>query len=143
MGEQSPNMTFPPDPADRDPLLPVFMEALAAQRNRSITFVLVDNLGQCGLTNLDAGVVYLSAQNSYGEMRSTIAHELYHLLCPDDCTEDDIEARAAELLVPLSEALAAQARGDMVAAAEQLGVDTALLRARLRGLDTGDQTAAG
>lgn len=117
----------PPAP---DPLLPVLINVL--RERRRLTFVLEDDLaGHCGLTNLEDGVVYLEAANTFGEMRATIGHELHHLLDPDS-PEHEVEQLTAELLVPLPHALAAEANGDLAAVAEQLGVDTQLVRARLR-----------
>lgn len=125
-------------------LMPVFLDALRA--HRQITFALADDLGpHCGLTNLDDAVVFLSAANTDGEMLATIGHELHHLAC-QDCPDDEIEYMTAEVLVPLPDALAA-ITGDVARVAARLGVDTALVRARIRTLpeqrDGGDQRGVG
>lgn len=112
-----------------DPILAALLQALATHRR--ITFVLADLDDHCGKANLDSAVVYLADANTIGEMRATVLHELMHLICPE-CPEDEVEAQAAEMLVPLAAALAAQACGDFAGAAEMLVVDSALVRARLR-----------
>lgn len=128
-------MTPTPPPHEQacpDPVLPVFVEALRSRG--TITFALADLGKHAGLVDIDGGVVFLDRGNSLGEMRATIAHELHHLNCPD-CPEDEVEQMTAELLVPLHDALVAQAPGgDLQRIAARLGVDAKLVRARVRGL---------
>lgn len=127
--EDSTDMT--PTPPSPDPVLPIFIEALRSRR--AITFALADLGNRAGLVDLQTGTVFLSADCSLGEFRATIAHELHHLNCPE-CPEDEVEQMTAELLVPLHDALIAQARGDLAEVAERLGVDVKLVRARMRGI---------
>ena len=126
-----------PDP--RHAVLSALLDALRTYR--TLTFVLADDLGErCGITNLDAGTVFLHADNDDGEMAATIQHELLHLTCPE-CPEEEIEYLAAERLVPLGDALSAAASGEWAATAAALGVDVQLLKARLRDprvIDSGD-----
>lgn len=122
-------MTPSPDHA----LLTTLLDALRARQQ--ITLVLVPDLGPyCGRTNLHDGVVFLDGRNSDAAQHATLTHELIHLACPE-CPEDDVERQAAELLVPLPDALAAQADGDLRAVAARLRVDEQLVRARLRAPD--------
>jgi hypothetical protein len=125
--------------------LPVLVTAL--RRTREITIRLVDNLddfaahsgvpptpkGYAGLTSIETGEVYLDANSSDGELRATLMHELGHLVDPD-ATEEEVEMRTAQMLIPLSEALRAQHTGDHAAAATRCHVDAALIRTRIRGL---------
>jgi hypothetical protein len=136
-----PSPSSPAGPADRtvtatDPaaVMPLLVDALNAAPERTISLVLVDDLGpHCAITNLNRAVIYLDARCTPGELRATIAHELVHIACPD-CDEEEVESRAARQLVPLADAVTAQP-GDLRAVAERLGVDAALVRARAR--DTG------
>lgn len=121
-----------------DPMLPLFLDVLREQRY--VTFVLADDLGDhCGLLDREHHVVFLDARNSVGVQRATIGHELHHMACPDS-PEDQIEAMTAALLVPLTDALTVRAGADLAEVADRLGVDPALVRARLR--DTGSQVEA-
>jgi hypothetical protein len=125
--------------------LPVLVAAL--RRTREITIRLVDNLdefaahsgvpptpqGYSGLTSIETGEIYLDAGSSDGELRATLMHELGHLVEPD-ATEEEVEMRTAELLIPLSEALRAQHTGDHHTVAARCHVDVPLVRTRIRGL---------
>ena len=125
--------------------LPVLVAAL--RRTRTITITLVDNLdafattngvpptpkGYAGLTSIETGEVYLDAGSDDGELRATLMHELGHLVDPE-ATEEEVEMRTAEMLVPLSEALRAHHTGDHTTVAARCHVDAALVRTRIRGL---------
>jgi hypothetical protein len=125
--------------------LPVLVAAL--RRTREITITLVDNLddlatmsglperpdGYAGLTSIETGEVYLDANSNDNELRATLIHELGHLVDPD-ATEEEVEMRTAEMLIPLSEALRAHHTGDHHGVAARCHVDTALVRNRVRGL---------
>lgn len=127
--------------ASDNSLLPTLLAALRAQGQ--ITLVLAPDLGRrCGITNLHDSVVFLDARNDDGAMHATLVHELIHLVCPE-CPDDEVEAQTAELLVPLADALAAQATGDIAGAAARLRVDKQLIRARLRGMPAADEDEAG
>lgn len=120
---------------------PLFGLLLAALReHRIITFVIADLGGdRCGLVDRQDNVIFLEGSNTDGAMRATVAHELHHLVCPE-CPEDEIEAMTAEMLVPLSDALAAQTGADVDQIAARLVVDPALVRARMGDLgDTPEQ----
>lgn len=114
------------------PLLPLFLQVL--RDFGSITFVLADDLGTklCGMTNLDAAVIYLSERNTDGEMLATIGHELAHLADPT-ASEETVERAAAAALISELAALRAVTTGDLRSVAEQCGVDEQLVRARIRG----------
>lgn len=113
----------------------------ALREHRIITFVVADLGGdRCGLVDRQDNVIFLEETNTDGAMRATVAHELHHLVCPQ-CPEDEIEAMTAEMLVPLSDALAAQAGADVDQIAARLVVDPALIRARMG--DLGDVDRAG
>lgn len=135
-----PPQTPPVDPDGRlvtatDPaaVMPLLVDALNAAPHRTLSIVLVDDLGPyCAVTDPDSAVIYLDARCTPGEMRATIAHELVHIACPD-CGEEEVESRAARQLVPLADAVAARP-GDLAAVAERLGVDAALVRARARDM---------
>lgn len=115
-----------------DPLLPIFTAALRARRQ--LTFILAPSLGRhCGLTNIDDAVIFLDESNTPGETRATIGHELLHLVHPD-LAEHHIEGLTAEALIPRHAALAAHRTGRHAEWARRLGVDTQLLRRRIRGL---------
>lgn len=119
-----------------DPMLPVLLEVL--EERRYITLVLVDNLdGRCGLANKQDGTIFLSAENSVGEHRATLVHELLHLQRPE-LPDHKIEALTAEMLVPLDHAIAATNGAGLHAVAATLGVDAQLVRARLDAADTED-----
>ena len=129
-------MAAPCPSCDRRTLLsstaPLFAAAL--RKHGRLVFVLADEgaLRGChGKVNLASAVVLLDAANSDGEMRATLAHELQHLLNPG-ASEDEVEAATAQQLVPLEAAMHAAASGDFAAVAEDLLVDEALVRARLR-----------
>lgn len=125
--------------------LPVLVAAL--RRTRTITIRLVDNFddfaaaagvpptpeGYAGLTSIETGEVYLDANSNDGELRSSLMHELGHLVDPD-ASEEEVEMRTAEMLIPLAEALRAQHTGDHHAVAARCHVDTQLVRTRIRGL---------
>lgn len=130
-------MTFaslgPPEPPPLVSILPIFLRALRARRR--LTFVLADNLGsKHGLVNYETAVVLLDARNTDGEMRATVAHELLHLIDPTR-GEEEVEAETARMLVPLEAAMAARATGEFVRVADELLVDPALVRTRLRAND--------
>jgi Zn-dependent peptidase ImmA (M78 family) len=118
-------------------MVPRFIAALRTRRK--ITFVLADRAslgGNYGLTDLDEAVVFLDESNTLGEMRSTIAHELTHLTYPTS-SEEEVEAMAAEMLVPLADALEAHARNAIEETAERLMVDGRLILARIRAAGGG------
>lgn len=124
-----------------DPLYTTLIQALRSRGQ--ITLVLAPDLGpSCGITDLHDSVVFLDARNSDGAMLATLVHELIHLICPS-CPDEDVEAQTAELLVPLPDALAARASGDLAALACRLGVDEQLIRARLRTLEAAAEDEAG
>ena len=126
-------------------MLPVLIQAI--RTTRQITIQLVDNLnelaaasglphnpdGYAGLTNKETGDIYLDANSSDGELRATICHELGHLVDPD-ATEEEVEMRTAEFLIPLPEAMHAHTTGNHKAVAERCHVDLSLVRTRIRGL---------
>lgn len=132
----------PPPPA-HDPVLPLFLDVL---RDRGhVTFVLADlPADRCGMVELDKAVVVLDGRNTEAQHRATIAHELHHLACPD-CPEHEVEEMTAEILVPIADALAAAATAgaDLTQVAARLGVDPQLVRARIRSIPTGAETADG
>lgn len=111
---------------------PLFLDVLRA--HGTVTFLLADLAGRHGLVELDKAIIALDRGNTAPEMRATIAHELHHLECPD-CSDDDVEAMTAELLVPLPAALAAAGGADPDTIAANLFVDPKLVRARLRSLE--------
>ena len=131
----------PPPPGSLpgpDPVFPLFLDVL--RKHGRVSFVLADDLdGRCGMVNFDQAVIVLDAGNDCGAMRSTIAHELGHLDCPE-CPDDEIEQMTAERLVPLTDALAAAHAADSADmirhVANRLGVDTQLVRARIRDIPT-------
>lgn len=128
-------MTSPPD----HPLLTTLLDALRARQQ--ITLVLVPDLGpHCGLTDLHDGVVFLDGRDDDARQHATLTHELIHLTCPE-CPEDDVERQAAERLVPLSDALAAQTSGRYDEVARRLHVDAQLVRARVRAVTARDERA--
>lgn len=117
------------------PALRLFREAL--DRYGSITFALADLPDNAGITNLDAGIVFLHHDLTLGELNATVSHELNHLVDPDG-TEDDIEARTAHMLIPHSAVIAVREGADIAEIAHQLGVDPALVRTRMRNHDDPD-----
>jgi hypothetical protein len=134
--------------------VPIFFAALHSRR--TITFVLTnsDTLealaraaghdtrgGHYGLTDLEEAVIYLDEANTIGEMRATITHEIAHLTYPT-WSDEAVEAMAAELLVPLPDAIEAVAGGAIEEVAERLAVDGHLIRARLRAATGTPHTAA-
>lgn len=128
-------------PEGCDPLLPLFLDVLRTRGH--ITFVLAEDLGErCGLAELDRSVVVLNGRNDTATQRATICHELLHLDC-GECPEDEVEQLAAEILVPLPAALSAIAGADIDQVAAVLGVDRQLVRARMRSLPSGSETADG
>lgn len=118
------------------PLLHTLATALSSRGQ--ITLVLAPGLGaKCGamgLADKRDGVVYLDGALALGELHATLVHELRHLICPD-CGDDAIEDQTAALLVPLVDALTAQATGDYAGVAARLRVDEQLVRRRLRAPD--------
>lgn len=118
--------------ASTDPLFPLFLEVL--RRKGHVTFLIADLGDDCGLVNKDRSAIVLDSGNDQAAMRATVAHELQHLACPD-LPDEEIERMAAEMLVPLPDALsAAQVRGGVRAVAERLGVDPQLVAARIRSI---------
>lgn len=113
-----------------DPMLPVLLDVL--EERRTITLVLADDLnGRYGLTDKTDATIFLDRGNTLGEHRATLVHELLHLARPD-LSDQKIEALTAEMLVPLSSAMAS---ADADTIAEALGVDAQLVRARLVAAD--------
>jgi hypothetical protein len=136
------------------PVVPLFFAALHSRR--TITFVLTDSDtlealaraaghdtrgGHYGLADLEEAVIYLDEANTTGEMRATITHEIAHLTYPT-WSDEAVEAMAAELLVPLPDAIEAVARGAIEEVAERLAVDGHLIRARIRAAAGTPHTAA-
>jgi hypothetical protein len=115
--------------------VPLLLAALRSRRR--ITFVLADRVtlgNRYGLTDLQESVVFLDETNTIGEMHATIVHEFTHLIYPN-LSEEEVEAMAAELLVPLAVALEAHERNSIEETAERLVVDGRLIRARLRAAE--------
>lgn len=106
--------------------------------HRQITFMHVD-AGQLGgdkygevIAVDDHAWIFLDDSCTGGEYVATLAHELTHLAHPDELDDAVIEWRAAELLIPLTEALAATTVEDIEAVALRHGVDSQMVRARGR-----------
>lgn len=132
-----------PNPDGVDPLLPLFLDVLRARGH--VTFMLSESIGDhCGLAELDQSVIVLNERNDTATQRATICHELLHLDC-GECPEDQVEQMAAEILVPLHDALAARAHtgANLATVAARLGVDPQLVRARIRSLPSGSEAADG
>lgn len=123
-----------------DPILPALLEVLGERR--TLTLVLTDLQGCSGLTDRHQAVIFLDHSNSFGEQRATLLHELLHLARPD-MTDPQIEALTAEMLVPLQDVIHAQTPDEESAAAERLGVDAQLVRARLAAAETEPTVALG
>lgn len=124
-----------------DALFDILNDAL--KKHRRITFALTGELiNTCGITNLEHAVVFLSDANSQATMRATVAHELIHLLC-QDCPDEEVEAMAAEALVPLPAALEALASGSMSEVAARVGVDEQMMRARVRTIPLAGESQHG
>lgn len=97
--------------------------------------------GPMGETDFVAGTISLRRDLTQAELRSTLLHECLHIergpvpmgLAPKE--EQQVRKLAAQQLLPhvarIAEALA-WAQGDLAAAAEELWVDEATLRDRLR-----------
>lgn len=131
----------PTTSAAPDVMWPLFLDVL--RKRGHVTFMLADLADQCGRVYFDHSVVVLDRANDPAAMRSTTAHELQHLDCPD-CDEDEIEDRTARLLVPLPAALAAaQIHGGARAVADRLGVDPQLVHARIRSIAADGDAASG
>lgn len=93
---------------------------------------------QRGLTNTDTGAVFLDIDAMDDrELHATLFHELAHLDDPGR-SEEEAEQAAARALITRDDALRV-AGGEATAAsmARHLGVDPALMRARLRDTDLG------
>lgn len=127
---------LPPTDLVRNPLIPVFRDVL--RRYGRITFVHVEpgELGddRCGevIATDDHAWIFLDGGGTVGEFTATVAHELSHLDHPEEDDDAVIESCAAELLIPLDEALAAITRDQIEAVARRHGVDSQLVRARVR-----------
>ncbi len=102
--------------------------------------------GVKGLTDIETKTIWISNRLNQAERRSTIAHEARHVaLGHAECdpeTDAQVEQEASRALIPLSELLRVLpwAR-NTTEAAEELWVDTDLLRARLNHLHPSERAA--
>ncbi len=93
-------------------------------------------------TNLHTGVVQVDRRLTPTQVRASLVHEWEHLADPDCHDDHEIELRAATRLIPAHDALAVAAGADPVAVASRLGVDVAMLRARVAQIGPGGEVAA-
>lgn len=94
--------------------------------------------GERGLTNTDTGAVFLDVDAmDDAQLHATFFHELAHLDDPGR-SEEEAEQAAARALIARDAALRVAAGEATVSSmARHLGVDPALMRARLRDTDLG------
>lgn len=119
-----------------DPLWPLFAEIL--RRDRYVAFRMVDRMpdapgirpGAMAMTNKHTGDVYLRSDLDDGRLRACTGHELHHLRHPG-WSEIDVEHSTAQLLVPLSVAMAARTEEDLDDLAQEYWVDRKLIMSRL------------
>lgn len=119
-----------------DPLWPIFAGLL--RRDRYVAFRMVDRMphvpgirpGAMAMANKAAGEVWLRADLDDGQLRACTGHELGHLWDPT-ASEIEVEHSTAQLMVPLSAALAARTEADLDDMARALWVDRKLIMSRL------------